>query len=115
MRYIVYLILFISLISCGFVDNRYDLDLSSEKTFTLTSKNNELPSGFRFHANGNYSGEGTLVLLLEGKPYKTKIIKGDVDFTWSGDWYYPKMRFIYKVKKKGIGKLKIRYKIAYAI
>jgi len=105
----------ISSSSCGFIDNHYELDLSSDKSFSLFSSNEELPSSFRLSAKGNYTGEGTLVLLLDGSEYKTKTIKGNTKFSWSGDWYYPEMKFEYRVTKKGIGNLKLKYKIGHGV
>lgn len=108
-------LILLTLVSCNFFDDKYVLDLSTSATFILGVSDTKTVSEFRFHAQGHSSANGVLELLLDDKVYKTQVITGDVDFKWTGDWYHPNMKIVYRVEQAGTGTLKIKYKLGHAL
>jgi len=58
---------------------------------------------------GKIDGEAQLSLMLDGKPYKTEMIKGTVNFKWGGDWYADSMELRYEPQIVNSGKITIEY------
>ena len=59
---------------------------------------------------GYIVGTAELVLMLDGKAYKSEKLSGDVDFQWRNDWYYNAARIEYKPTSVKSGSLSIQYK-----
>ena len=61
------------------------------------------------NVTGNIDGSAEIYLMLNGKPYKTEKISGNVNFKWDGDWYSNNALIIYKATDVNKGKLSIGY------
>lgn len=58
---------------------------------------------------GQITGNATISLFLNGKPYKVEHLSESVDFYWGGDWYSDSAEIKYEPTSVKSGKLKINY------
>jgi len=63
----------------------------------------------RIRGSGRLDGEAEIVLMLNGKPYKTEKMKGNIKFTWGGDWYADSITLIYRPLNVESGILILEY------
>jgi hypothetical protein len=61
---------------------------------------------------GNIDGEGEFTLLLNGQPYKTERVKGQVNFTWRVDWHTTEAVVRYTPLTARSGSITLRYHFA---
>lgn len=62
--------------------------------------------------SGEIEGEATVMLMLDGKPYKTETLNGPVRFKWGGDWYSNSAEIRYEPGNVSSGKLVIEYRFS---
>jgi len=74
----------------------------------LSSQGNII--GISIVGNGHLDGSAEILLILNGKPYKTEIISGNVKFQWGGDWYSDSATIEYKPSSVAGGHLSLQYK-----
>jgi len=82
------------------------------KEEVVTVKSNQSSGhvyGINIRGTGNIDGEASISLILNGEPYKTEILKGEVSFEWDGDWYSDTAEIVYKPKLINSGELVIEY------
>jgi len=105
-------ILLILLAGCDVVSRSHVLaDVTKSEVITLMKKPRQgAIHSFSITGTGNIEGSAEISLMLNGKPYKTEILYGRVDFQWSGDWYSDEARIIYTPKSVSGGNLKLKYK-----
>jgi len=60
--------------------------------------------------SGRITGEGEISLILNGAPYKTHHVSGEVSFTWGGDWYSPEAKVRFTPSSKASGSVTLHYK-----
>ena len=58
---------------------------------------------------GKLDGEAEIVMILNGKPYTTEYLSGDVDFSWGGDWYSDQVEIRYTAVSVTGGNLMLKY------
>ncbi len=86
-------------------------DITKQSTITLR----KLRSQGDIHSmtltgKGHIDGNAKIVLILNGKPYKTESLSGDIDFKWRGDWYSDSAQIVYKPSSVRRGYLVLQYK-----
>ena len=59
---------------------------------------------------GQISGEANIILILNGKPYKTANLSGKVNFQWGGDWYSDTAEIRYHPSSVVSGQVQITYR-----
>ena len=110
MRYIRTLLFLLLILSCSKYDRRIIVPVfSKSQKIVLKSDNKENITSINIHISGHLDGEAKLVLMLNKKPYKTKIISGNIDFIWDGDWYSNSASIIYKPIDTAKGEIEITY------
>ena len=97
--------------SCTKYDQRVEItDVKKSQVFILQKKPDQKDIfSMRIHCYGKLEGEAKLVLTLNGAPYKTEQIKGNVNFKMSGDWYADSMEVSYQPHNVTSGQLVIAY------
>ena len=110
----MFLVLCITLIgvSCAKYDQQIEItDLQKTQTIILHKKTDQKDIvSMALHVYGKINGEAQLALMLNGKQYKTKIMKGNINFKWGGDWYADSMELRYEPHQPvNDGKIKIEY------
>lgn len=66
--------------------------------------------GFELQGNGYIDGKAEITLFLNGSPYRTEKLHGDVYFNWKGDWYSDNAEVVYKPDTAELGHLTVLYK-----
>lgn len=64
---------------------------------------------FQIRGIGSIDGVAQVDLMLNGKPYRTERLTGNVSFSWGGDWYSPAAEIRYQPLKVEGGKLEFHY------
>lgn len=59
--------------------------------------------------HGNIDGKATIMLMLNGKPYKTEHLENKVNFEWGGDWYLDEAEIRYIPKNVSSGNISLEY------
>ena len=115
MKKLTYILLIIQLIlitaSCTKYDQRLEVtDLKKSQVLILQKKPNQKNVySMSINCSGKFKGEAQLVLMLNGAPYKTEYMKGNVNFKWGGDWYSDSMELRYQPSNVTSGQLVIDY------
>ncbi|PIQ25105.1 hypothetical protein COW36_15460 [bacterium (Candidatus Blackallbacteria) CG17_big_fil_post_rev_8_21_14_2_50_48_46] len=60
--------------------------------------------------SGQLEGKGTLVLLLNGKPYQRWPMQDKITGQYQGDWYAPEAQLRWQPEPGTRGELKLRYR-----
>lgn len=111
MRKILVVITLVFLAGCGTSKQTYTIpDITKHSIITLK----KLPSQGNIHSitvtgKGHIDGNAKIVLILNGKPYKTETLSGDIDFKWCGDWYSDSATIEYKPSSIKRGYLNLEY------
>jgi hypothetical protein len=97
--------------SCAKYDQHIEItDIKKPQVLILQKKpNQEGVVSMGIHCHGRLEGEAQLVLMLNGAPYKTKRMKGKVNFKWGGDWYADSLELRYLSSNINSGHLIIDY------
>jgi hypothetical protein len=105
-------ILLIFMIGCGVSNQTYIIaDVAKAETITLRKQAGQGNiHGFSVSGRGQIEGEATMILVLNGKPYKEERLSGAVDFHWEGDWYSDSVEIQYRPSSVKGGKLFLGYK-----
>lgn len=86
-------------------------DVTKSGTIVLNKKTGQGPvHSLSVEVHGKIDGTAEMVLTLEGKPYKTEILTGDIDFRWEGDWYSDQADIRYTPSAVTDGDLRLSYK-----
>jgi len=83
-------------------------NVAAPETIVLQS-NNQTPHRIKISGKGKIEGTAHISLMLEGKPYKTEELSGDVRFEWANDWYSEEAVVEYKPGNATSGNLTLRY------
>lgn len=78
------------------------------ETVTLKSKEKN-PTRIWLAFNGRIEGEAKITLMLDGNPYRSENLNGDIDFVWENDWYHNEAIIEYEHGNTKSGNLVIRY------
>ena len=105
-------VLALMLACCSWYDHEIKIgDLQHEKIIVLRK---EPQRGDVYSINirvrGKILGEAKMHLMLNGKPYKTELLKGAVRFNWGGDWYSDTADIKFEPMKIEYGELFIEYR-----
>lgn len=84
-------------------------NVNESQRITLKSNNGKNTYALNINVIGYIDGNATMHLLLNNKPYKIKKAEGNVDITWSGDWYSNEAVFVYNTENVTKGSLQIKY------
>ena len=85
-------------------------DVAKAETITLQKGSSQGDIHYMTVVGKGYlDGTAEIVLILDGKPYKTEKLSGDVAFEWSGDWYSNSARIEYKPSSVKSGSLSLQY------
>lgn len=112
LKKILSMILLIVMAGCGVPDESYCVDDVTKPRAIAINKD---PSQGNIHsisviAKGHLDGSAEIILILNGKPYKTEHLSGDVDFQWGGDWYSDAAQIEYKPLSVKNGYLSLHYR-----
>lgn len=97
MKYWVILISVVLLSGCGSRAQSVDIaDVTKAETLTISKKpGQEGIYSISIRGRGKIDGEAEISLLLNGAPYRTERIAGDVAFEWGGDYYADDAEIVY--------------------
>jgi hypothetical protein len=112
MKKILALTLMTFLVGCSGNNQEYNIaDVTKPETIMLkkVSSQGNIYS-MTVVGRGYLDGTAEIVLILNGKPYKTESLSGDVDFSWGGDWYSDSAKVEYKPSSVKSGNLSLKYK-----
>jgi hypothetical protein len=112
MRKYLTFILVLFLISCIGCKQKYNIaDVTKPEAITI-KKDNSQGNIHRLQVVGKGYIEGTanIVLIENGKPYKSESLSGEVNFVWDGDWYYVSAQIEYDPNLVKSGTLDLEYK-----
>ncbi|MBE9114350.1 hypothetical protein IQ249_00415 [Lusitaniella coriacea LEGE 07157] len=98
-------------VSCDSYENSASVsDVTKEEVIVLeTTKKSEDISSINIKGRGQIDGEATIVLMLNGEPYKTETLKDEVQFSWDGDWYSNTAEIRYTPVQVNSGDLTLEY------
>ena len=111
MRKALIFIIMVFLVGCVTGKQMYTIpDITKQSTIILR----KLPSQSNIYritiiGKGYIEGNAKIVLILNGKPYKTESLSGNIDFKWDGDWYSDSVTIEYKPSLVKGGSLKLYY------
>jgi hypothetical protein len=92
------LVLLVLLVGCGVKKQTHPIaDVTKPETITLkktTSQGNIY--SMTVVGKGHLDGTAEIVLILNGKPFETENLSGEVHFIWAGDWYSDSAQIEYK-------------------
>ena len=112
MKRICVLALIAILVGCSGNNQAYNIaDVTKSETITLkkiSSQGNI--NSMTVVGKGHLDGTAEIVLIVNGKPYKTGSLSGDVDFRWGSDWYSDSAQIEYKPSSVKSGNLSLQYK-----
>ena len=100
------LLFFILLSGCS--DEVRINSVAFSETLTLKSENKHQHTIW-LAFNGRVEGVARISLMLEGKPYKTEELNGDINFEWRTDWYSSEAILEYEHGTAKGGSLTINY------
>ena len=84
--------------------------MQRQERLLLSSKHkSDTVHGIRIKGFGNIEGRASISLILNGKPYRTEALSGEVDFYWSGDWYSDTAEILYQPADVASGTVTLRY------
>ena len=66
--------------------------------------------GISIRGRGRLDGTGQIVLILNGRPYRTEELDGNIRFDWTGDWYSPLAEVRYEPRDANGGQIELRYR-----
>ncbi len=85
-------------------------DVAKAETITLQKGSSQGDIHYMTVVGTGYlDGTAEIVLILDGKPYKTEKLSGDVAFEWSGDWYSNSASIEYNPASVKSGSLSLQY------
>lgn len=84
-------------------------DVRKEQTLVLKYRGDKQVSSIEIRADGNVDGEALLLLLQNGKPYKSAKVEGKTTIVWVNDWYSDTAELVYKPTSVRSGNLAIEY------
>ena len=102
----------LSLAACGLRSATHALaDVTRTQTVQLEAVINTANIiAIEIELTGRIEGRAEMVLILNGKPYKTAALAGPVSVRWRGDWYAPTTELQYRADAVKSGALTIRYR-----
>jgi len=112
MKKIVAITLLALLVGCSGKNQTCSVvDVAKPETITLA----KLSSQGNIHSitivgKGRLDGTAEIVLILNGKPYKTEKLSGDVDFKWRADWYSDSASIVYTPSSAKAGNVNLHYR-----
>lgn len=86
-------------------------DLSAPASFTLRATETNIYS-LSISGSGFIEGKGSITLYLNGQPYKSESLWGDISFHWNGDWYADHAELMYQPAVASYGHLTLNYDFA---
>lgn len=99
------------LLSCAKYDQRIVIKtVDKEQLISLHKKQGQgTIRSMGIRGSGRIDGKARIVLMLNGAPYKTADIDGEVSFAWSGNWQADSMKLRYQPLDARSGELIIEY------
>lgn len=96
---------------CTKYDGKLTLDDVTKLTrVTLRAPNpNASIVGIKIVGRGRLDGTGRIFLVVNGKPYRTEELEGNIRFSWGGDWYSPSAELQYEPRDAKGGEIELRY------
>ena len=100
------------LAGCGSQNQVYNIaDVTKPEAITLKKVKSQGDIHYlTVVGTGHLEGTGEITLILNGKPYKTESLSGDVQFTWAGEWYSDSAKLEFKPTAAKSGELSMQYK-----
>ena len=111
MKKILILVLIALLAGCSGNSQVHNVaDVTKSETILLKNVSSQPDIyGMVVIGKGHIDGTAEIVLMLNGKPYKTETLSEDVSFRWSGDWYNDSATIEYKPLSVRSGNLSLEY------
>ena len=107
-RLVVFLVIFLS--SCTQYDQEIIItNITESQELILKANKNGNAHSIHIHGAGHIKGNAEIILMLNGNPYKTESLSGNVNFKWAGDWYSNNATVIYKAENVTEGNLLLEY------
>ncbi len=112
MRFCVIFISIVLLSGCGGRAQSVDVtDVTKAETLTISKKPGQGGVyAISIRARGKIDGEAEISLLLNGAPYRTERIAGDVALEWGGDYYADDAEIAYTPINVRGGHLRLLYR-----
>ena len=110
MKNIIVTLSMILLASCTKYDQKYIVhNTSKPQTIILKNREGINVTSISIKGYGHIDGNAQIILMLNGKPYKSENISGNIKFKWSSDWYSNDATIIYTPQNVTTGNLIIEY------
>lgn len=106
------LLALIGITGCNMFGETYTLpDVTKETMVTLHKKDSQKKaiSGMRVDISGHVDGLADITLMLDGQPYDTKHVTGDIKINFSGEWYADTINIQYKPVSVQTGNISMNY------
>ena len=103
--------LFLFLVSCIGCSKNYSIaDVTKPEAITI-KKDSSQGNVHRLKVVGKGSIEGTanIALIVNGKPYRSESLTGDINFLWDADWYLDSAYIEYTPVSVKRGTLVLKY------
>jgi hypothetical protein len=85
-------------------------DVTQAETITLEKEpDQENIYSWLLTGSGTIDGTAEVVVMLNGEPYLTEQLSGNVDFQWAGDWYADQAEIRYIPTSVTGGNLSLSY------
>ncbi|NTU42258.1 MAG: hypothetical protein HGA78_04240 [Nitrospirales bacterium] len=112
MKKIVPFILLLVMISCSTSKQTISItDIKRKETITIKKRDSQGNiHGISISGKGHVNGKAEIALILDGKPYKTENIVGEIEFHWGGDWYSDTATIEYLPLTVESGNLSLEYR-----
>ncbi len=113
MRHSIYALFIVCLLlsSCDRYDQKVSIfDVTKTEVLILKSDKKGKVISLKVLGDGVLRGKAHLSLMLNGKPYKTEMLTGNIKFEWGGDWYADSATIIYSPVNVNAGNLSLRYR-----
>ncbi len=86
-------------------------DVTMRRGIVLKKSREQGPiHGLDVQVHGFLVGDATLVVELDGEPYHTIDLSGELSLSWHGDWYADDVRLVYDPRSVTSGKLVVSYR-----
>lgn len=85
------------------------VDVTKPQTLTLKCDATRKVHALEINGSGRIEGDATIALMLNGAPYKSETLRGNIDFKWNGDWYSDSAEIVYSPRSVTSGELTLTY------
>ena len=98
------------LVACSENQSASVTNTSEPAIIKLTSQAGKQVVSLQVIGSGSIDGSAEIALVLDGKPYRSQHLKGNVSFTWADDWYSPLAEIHYRPTKVQGGRVDLQYR-----